>query len=313
MPGSSPVQPEGVVIGLKGQLEFAFAYPAPAAQRRLLATINDVKKYRLTIKDAAGAVVFAPQELLAPTPANPKVFIRTPDLPVGSYTVLLDALDADGQVIGHAEHVVVIEAGICKPVHINLQLENETLDPTTGKLGLIVDVQDGVAVQPSTPCCSIPPEYVPLNPVPSSTPTSTPSPFEGIYRAPYFTDSEYDASTMSVNAAFDGDVSTWWSQAGNYGNSYIGKDFTVPTLVTNVRLYQTNDYPSYVSSIFIQASNSLDGPWETILESPVNTDGWNDIPIENPPLKRYWRIQQASPTASSSYYWAVYEAQFLAN
>lgn len=176
-PGASSQQ-ELAFEQQQGEVEFSFDYTPPAAQRRLLATVADVKSYKIAVKNASGAIVGF-RSVNAPTEAEPKVTVRISDLDPGTYTVEAYAyagLQVTGQLLGAAKGSVTVVAGECAFVRVPVKLIPTQAAATQGAVQVGIEVVDGDLLPPSPPCTPIPSGFLDLDATPAPSPApSTPA------------------------------------------------------------------------------------------------------------------------------------------
>jgi streptogramin lyase len=134
----------------RGQLEVSLN--ATEQGRKLLATISDVATYRLTVSGGNLSVPLV-KTCAAPSGSNGKVSALFDELPPGDYTVLVEALDAAGNVIGSASQSAEVKKGKCTVVSLHIKLDPTYVENRHGSMQVQITVEDGDIVErPIEPC-----------------------------------------------------------------------------------------------------------------------------------------------------------------
>jgi streptogramin lyase len=177
--GQLPASP-GALAGLtldrqldrteRGQLEVSLN--ATEQGRKLLATVADVATYRLTV---TGGSLSAPlvKTCAAPSGSNGKVSALFDELEPGTYTVMVEALDAAGQVIGSASQSAEVKKGKCTVVSLHVKLDPTYVDNRHGSVQVQITVEDGDIIERPIAICAPADGFVPLD---GNCATPTPSP-----------------------------------------------------------------------------------------------------------------------------------------
>ena len=88
--------------------------------RKVLATVADVTRYRITVS-GNGLTTPIVKTCAAPTGSNGKVSALFDELLPGDYTITVEALDADGNVIGSDTQVATVKKGKCTVVNLHIK------------------------------------------------------------------------------------------------------------------------------------------------------------------------------------------------
>jgi hypothetical protein len=147
------------------------------SDRSVRSLVADVAFYRVTL---TGNGLPAPmvKQCAAPANSNGKVSVRFDDLAPGTYTMTVEALDADMAVMGSDSQQGTVVRGECVYIDLHIKLQPTEVTSDKGSIGARITVEDGGTVtRPIGPC----PEndgFVPIDgsscPVPSPTPTPRP-------------------------------------------------------------------------------------------------------------------------------------------
>ncbi|MDB5099258.1 MAG: hypothetical protein JWM80_3679 [Cyanobacteria bacterium RYN_339] len=163
-----PVSPDtagAVQVTMSGQV----------ADRAVRSLVSDVAFYRITL---TGNGLAAPlvKQCAAPTGSNGKVSVRFDDLTPGTYTMTVEALDANMAVLGSDSQPGTVTPGLCTYIDLHVKLPPTGVGSDNGSLGARITVEDGGTVTGPVGDCPANEGFVPIDgstcPVPA--PTATP-------------------------------------------------------------------------------------------------------------------------------------------
>jgi hypothetical protein len=147
------------------------------ADRSVRSLIADVAFYRITL---SGNGLAAPivKQCAAPAGSNGKVSVRFDDLAPGTYTMTVEALDANMAVLGSDSQPGTVAAGLCTYIDLHIKLQPTEVGSDKGSLGARITVEDGGTVTRPVGDCPANEGFVSIDgsscPAPAPSPTPRP-------------------------------------------------------------------------------------------------------------------------------------------
>lgn len=152
---------------------------------RVMSTVNDIKKFVITLTDGNGTLVQTGTISTAQLDnAHRTGQVDFKNLPPGTLNIEIKALDRTGALIGIGTESTEIVAGMSVPVRVTVTLDPTPVTSSKGNLGAKIIIVDGEVIVDDEPTPSpvasiwvLDPSTPPTDPgTPSPSPTNDPTP-----------------------------------------------------------------------------------------------------------------------------------------